>query len=178
MGSSCSGKTTLGRQLNEQLQIPCLDIDAVAWKPNWVMDTPENIKAAFLQFMDGKDSWIMSGNYTKVSLELSWPVATHVIWLNYPLRTLVYRYLKRTTTRIITREKVCGDNYESVYNAIFSEDPLLPWILKHHKGYQQKFDYYRQKRFKDKQWLEVTNTSQLHDITGFFYSAQGNGKGI
>ncbi|MDE2841397.1 MAG: AAA family ATPase, partial [Chloroflexota bacterium] len=35
VGTSCSGKTTLARQLSRALGAPHIELDAIHWKPNW-----------------------------------------------------------------------------------------------------------------------------------------------
>ena len=164
VGISCSGKTTLGRQLSQQLVIPQLDLDDITWLPNWIMRPRPEAKQVLQKFVNEKSSWIISGNYTDISLDVTWPLATHVIWLHYPLRIILYRYFTRTFNRIVTRKPVCNGNYESLYNSFFAEEPLLPWILKNHKKQNERFSQYRNEQFKDKQWIEITNTDQLNKL--------------
>lgn len=41
IGSSGSGKSTLSRQLSNILDIPVYHLDALFWKPNWIMTTKD-----------------------------------------------------------------------------------------------------------------------------------------
>ena len=44
IGSSGSGKSTLSKQLSNILDIPVYHLDALFWKPNWVMITKDEQK--------------------------------------------------------------------------------------------------------------------------------------
>lgn len=164
IGISCTGKTTLGRQLVQQLDIAHLDLDDINWLPNWVMRPTDEAKQLLQEFANNNQSWVISGNYTNISIDITWPLATHVVWLHYPLRTILYRYFTRTYKRIVTKEPVCNGNYESVYNTFFAEEPLLPWILKNHKRQNIRFQQFRAERFKNKHWTEITHTDQLEKL--------------
>lgn len=166
---SCSGKTTLGKRLAEAMQLPVVDLDAISWLPNWIERPREEFRTQLQEFVDHNESWIISGNYTKHTLDVSWPKATHIVRLHFPLRVILYRYFTRTFRRINSREQVCGENYETLYNAIFAEDPLLLWILNGYKRVNRKFDRYMAEDFADKQWIVITDQKQQvtihHSIT-------------
>lgn len=44
IGSSGSGKSTLSRKLSKSLDLPVYHLDALFWKPNWVMTEPDEQK--------------------------------------------------------------------------------------------------------------------------------------
>lgn len=161
IGSSCSGKTSLGKQLHVDMQIPHLDLDEIVWLPNWLKRPNEEAEQLLADFVNMHDSWVITGNYTGMSSSISWPKATHVVWLHYPLHTIMYRYFTRTYKRIITKEPVCNGNYESVYNTFFAEEPLLPWILKHYKRQNDRFRQLQNGHLKDKHWTVIKHNDQL-----------------
>jgi len=93
IGSSGSGKSTLSRQLSNILGIPVYHLDALFWKPNWVMskeDEQIDIQNSLLE----RSEWIIDGNYTGI-LEDRLQLADTVVFLNLPRRICYYRVFKR-----------------------------------------------------------------------------------
>ncbi|MBF0812831.1 DNA topology modulation protein [Staphylococcus saprophyticus] len=93
IGSSGSGKSTLSRQLSEILDIPVYHLDALFWKPNWVMTTKGeqiDIQKSLLE----KRKWIIDGNYTGI-MEDRLQLADTIIFLDLPRRICYYRVFKR-----------------------------------------------------------------------------------
>lgn len=93
IGSSGSGKSTLSRKLSKSLDLPVYHLDALFWKPNWVMTEPdeqEKIQKSLLE----KSDWIIDGNYTGI-LDERLKTADTVIFLDLPRRVCFYRVFKR-----------------------------------------------------------------------------------
>ncbi len=128
IGVSCSGKTTLGSRLGNKLGIPVFDLDEYFWLPNWKILSEQ-------QFRDKVDeltlasSWIVSGNYYSVASH-AWERATDLIWLDYPLRVVLWRGLLRCIKRSVLKQQVCNGNYESFRRHFFTKDSMILWILK------------------------------------------------
>lgn len=76
-------------------------------------------------------AWIADGNYGSVR-ETLWPKATHVVWLNYSLSINLWRGLKRTVMRCLTREELWHGNRESPRRSFMSKDSILVWIATTH----------------------------------------------
>lgn len=63
-GNSGAGKTTLARQLQRQYSLPILDLDCVAWGPEWAQRRPLEASIADVrQFIAAHDNWIIEGCY-------------------------------------------------------------------------------------------------------------------
>lgn len=161
---SCSGKTTLGRELAEKLNLSFLDLDDISWLPHWVQRPKHEFQAELQQFVEEQEEWVISGNYSTETRHITWQNATHIIWLDYQLRTVVWSYFKRTSHRIITKTPVCNGNYESLYNTFFAEEPLLPWILRQHKRYGVKFRRWMEHDLRDKTWIVFNSRSELKNL--------------
>ncbi len=127
VGTSCSGKTVLARQIAEALRIRHVEIDAIHWQPNWEMPTREDFRARVAEATSG-DEWVIDGNYGTVR-DIVWNRATHVVWLNYPFHVVFRRALTRTIRRILTQEKVCGENRESFVESFLHKDGIPPDLL-------------------------------------------------
>ena len=137
IGVTGSGKTTFGENLGRALGIPCTDMDSLYWGPNW---TPR-AKEDFLNEVDRttqENQWILTGNY-RATRSLSWPRATILVWLDYPLHRVFGRLFLRTVKRSWNHELLWGVNKETFgkHLKLWSDDSLFYWLLK---------TYWRRKR--------------------------------
>jgi adenylate kinase family enzyme len=92
------GKTTFSRQLGELLGKRVYHLDAYYWKPNWVEATLEEFAEAQRKIVMDPE-WIIEGNYSN-TWEIRTDRADTIIYLELPLRTCLYRVLKRFFTNI------------------------------------------------------------------------------
>jgi adenylate kinase family enzyme len=129
VGTSCSGKTTFAAALANTLGIPHVELDALHWEPNWKEASSEAMRERVAAAVAG-DSWVVDGNYS-VSRDLVWARADAVIWLDYPLRTILRRYWIRTRRRLLSREEIWPGtgNRERLGNHLVGREGLLWWIL-------------------------------------------------
>jgi adenylate kinase family enzyme len=132
VGTSCSGKTTLARAVARQLGLPYVELDALFWGPGWT-PVPDDEFVDRVRAAVANDAWVVDGGYAKVD-HVKLPRADTVVWLDYPLRTVLWRWVRRTVRRIRTREEFWPGtgNRESVQNAL-RRDGLLWWILSTHR---------------------------------------------
>lgn len=138
LGSSCSGKTTLGKKLAAIKQAKPIDLDDLNWLPGWKNCSTEDLLKKIEKEIWGEDRWIISGNYRNTH-PLTMPQATCVIWLDFPLRIILWRMVKRTLTRIITKEEVCNGNYETIYGAFLDEENLFSYTINTYKDRKKQF---------------------------------------
>ena len=128
VGSTCAGKTTLARHLSALLDIPHVELDALNWEANWVAAQLEVFRQRVEDAVAG-DAWVVDGNYS-AARDLVWPRATALIWLDYPLRTLFWRLLRRTLRRTLTGEELWNGNREQFRVQFLSSDSLFLWLLR------------------------------------------------
>jgi len=129
VGTSSVGKTTFARDLAARLDLPYVELDALYWEPGWTeasSDVMRSRVAAAIQPV----GWVVDGNYGIVR-DLVWARADTVVWLDYPLRTILWRYLTRTLRRIRTGEELWPGtgNRERLSMHLLQRDGLLWWIL-------------------------------------------------
>jgi adenylate kinase family enzyme len=93
IGSGGAGKSTLARKLSEITGIPVYHLDAILWKPNWVM-TPKDEQRDIQQKLIMKEHWIIDGNYGG-TLDIRLDAADTIIFLDLPWYICMYRALKR-----------------------------------------------------------------------------------
>jgi adenylate kinase family enzyme len=91
--SAGAGKSTFARRLGERTGIEVTHLDRLFWKPGWVEASIEEFSEAQRQVVQN-DEWIIEGNYTG-TFDIREPHADTVIYLELPLRTCLYRVLKR-----------------------------------------------------------------------------------
>lgn len=129
IGSSGSGKTTVARRIATALGIAHVELDAIHWGPNWVErpDFAERVRELALT-----DRWVIEGNYRKVR-ELLWQRAEAIVWLNLPLRIILYRAIIRTVRRIRSGETTHGGNRETLFRALLSPNGVPWWVLRSHR---------------------------------------------
>jgi adenylate kinase family enzyme len=127
VGTSSVGKSTLAASIAAVLQVPHVELDSLYWEPNWTA-TPHDVLRERLGSAIAGDGWVVDGNYA-MARDLVWARADAVVWLDLPLRTILWRYLRRTLRRVTRREELWGGNRERLSMHLFSRDSLLWWIL-------------------------------------------------
>jgi adenylate kinase family enzyme len=127
VGTSSVGKSILAASIAAMLQVPHVELDALHWEPNWT-GAPHEVLRERLRTAIAGDGWVVDGNYAMVR-DLVWARAEAVVWLDLPLRTVLWRYLRRTVRRVSRREELWGGNRERLSMHLFSRDSLLWWML-------------------------------------------------
>lgn len=127
VGTTGSGKSTLGETLERKCRIPHIELDALFWGPNWTAATPdlfrERVTAAVAQ-----EKWVANGNYRAVR-PIVWQRADTVIWLDYSLAFILQRLFVRTIKRLRTNQELWNGNHESWRTHFLSRDSLFLWAL-------------------------------------------------
>jgi len=132
VGTSCSGKTTLARELARRLDLPYVELDALFWGRAWT-PVPSALFRRRVARAAGADRWVLDGGYSPVR-DLIWSRADTVVWLDYPMATVLGRWARRTASRIRSGEEFWPGtgNRESLHHAL-QRDGLLVWILTTHR---------------------------------------------
>ena len=134
IGNSASGKSTLAERLALLLDADFVELDALNWLPNWVglnETDPEELLRRFKEATRG-DRWVVAGSYTRLSKEAFWSRLDTVIWLDLPVRVLIWRVLRRSWKRWRSKELLWGTNVERFWPHLAvwrGEDSLVYWIL-------------------------------------------------
>lgn len=128
VGVAGSGKTTLAAALAARLGAPLVELDALHWQANW---QPAD-RMEFRRCVDAATTapgWVIDGNYSKVR-DLIWGRAEMLVWLDYPLATVLWQLLKRSVRRIASREELWNGNREDVRGMFFSRDSLFLYVFR------------------------------------------------
>jgi adenylate kinase family enzyme len=156
VGISCTGKTTLAKQLHARLGLTYTDLDNLHWLPGWQERPIEELREQVKQIVK-QPQWIIAGNYQRTQ-DLSWPRAELIIWLDLPLWTIYRRLLQRTLTRLIWKEPCCNGNYESWKMAFFSRQSLFFWVK---ETAQRTRNRYRERLGDTPQMVRVRSAQQV-----------------
>lgn len=137
VGQSCAGKTTLARRLADTVELPFVELDALFWGPDW-QPVPTDVFRARVADALRTDEWVADGGY-QVARDIIWDRVDTVVWLDYPIRTVLGRWARRTLSRIRTQEEFWPGtgNRESLRN-VLRRDGLLWWILTSHAGKRRR----------------------------------------
>lgn len=85
LGGSGVGKSTLARQLGNELAIDTIiHIDDIFWQLGWIELDDQSLHQQIKQKIRDKENWIIDGNYTRLN-SLLLPMTTHLIIIHPPL---------------------------------------------------------------------------------------------
>jgi adenylate kinase family enzyme len=138
VGTSSSGKTTFARTLAARLGVPHVELDALHWEKGWTEAPDEVMRQRVEQAIAGPE-WVVDGGYTVIR-DILWARAEAVVWLDFPLRTILRRYAVRTRRRIRTREELWPGtgNRETLSNSLL-RGGLLWWILSTYRRRRREY---------------------------------------
>ncbi len=163
IGCSCAGKTSFARGLANELGIPNIELDALHWLPDWVQRPTKDFRELADQAVV-PERWVADGNYSQVR-DIVWQRATCLIWLNYPFRVVFWRALRRTLTRVFTRQAVHSGNRESFRRVFLHNDSILWWVITtYHKRRREFPEIFRQHHFS---FLKVIEFKSQRDADEF-----------
>ena len=99
------------------------------WEADW-REAPDDVMRERVERATGGETWVVDGNYSVVR-EIVWSRAEAVIWLDLPLRTVLWRYAARTQRRISSGQEIWPGtgNRERLSMHLLQRDGLFWWIL-------------------------------------------------
>jgi adenylate kinase family enzyme len=157
VGTSCSGKTTLGGALSRLLDAPHTELDRLYWGPGWT-PCPRDEFRRLVQVAVAEPRWVIDGNYSAVR-DLVWGRASALIWLNYPLTLVFPRAVWRTLRRILTQEALFSGNRETF--ALNDPDWIPWWVLRTYRRRRREIpEFLSQPQYAHLQALEFTHPAQ------------------
>jgi adenylate kinase family enzyme len=130
-----SGKSTMARRISEITGIPWTSVDDMAWLPNWV-PADDDWQVEQITLICAGDEWILDTAYGKW-IDIPLEKADLIVALDYPRWFSFWRLLKRTVSRIRTRESICNGNVET-WSKACDADSILLWHMKSWKRKRQR----------------------------------------
>jgi adenylate kinase family enzyme len=135
MGGSCTGKTTVSRELARRLGLPHIELDALHHDSGW-REAPADVfqQRVLVAFEAAADGWVADGNYRSKLGSLVLERADTAVILEPPFRVVFGRALRRTIGRTITREELWNGNREQ-FRHLFTRYWIPWWVLRTHRHY-------------------------------------------
>jgi adenylate kinase family enzyme len=165
IGTTSSGKSTLGARLAELLEVPFVELDALFWKPGWVESSDEEFFPKIVEATSG-DEWVVAGSYSRTR-ELYWSRLDTVIWLDLPLALSVVRIVRRSWRRSRNRELLWGTNYERFWPQlkVWSQDSLINWaVTSRRRARQRNFEAMADPRWSHLRWLQFRSQREVDEF--------------
>lgn len=120
-GISGAGKTTLARKLAARWELPRWELDALHHGEKWV---PRPEFEPDVRRFAAQDRWVTEDQYHRILGDLLWEHADTVIWLDLPRRTIMWRVVRRSVSRAITRQELWNGNRERVSTWLRPDHPI------------------------------------------------------
>ena len=127
VGTSGSGKTTLAGRLADMLGVAHVELDALHWEADWQEADVAVFRSRVEKALES-DSWVVDGNYSRAR-DIVWSKADTVVWLDYPLSTILSRLFTRTFRRAFTQEQLWNGNRENLRSVLFGKESLFLWAI-------------------------------------------------
>lgn len=139
IGATCSGKSTLARKVANKLELNHVELDGLQWGPNGTA-VPSDVLCEKVERATRSPGWVTDGNYS-ITRHILWPRAEAVIWLDYPLSTILPRLMRRTWKRLWAQEKLWNVNRERLVDQFMlrSDRWLSIWLFKSHKRRKREY---------------------------------------
>jgi adenylate kinase family enzyme len=129
--ASGNGKTTVGRELAQRIDVPFVELDSLVHGPGWA-ETPDAELRRLVEPILAGHGWVVDGVYRRKLGDLVLESADTVIWLDLPIRVWLPRLLRRTNRRIRGDETLWNDNRESWRTALVGRESLFVWAVRSH----------------------------------------------
>jgi hypothetical protein len=116
LGCSGSGKSTLAVALAARLGLPFVPTDDIYWRGAWQPTPPDEVRA-WLRGTTMRENWVLDGNFD-AQRDLAWSRANLIVWLDFPLPTVMLRVLRRNLTWWLTGATVWGGQRMTLRKAV------------------------------------------------------------
>ncbi len=127
-GVTGSGKSTAALALGKELGLPVhLTDEEFGWLPNWVQRPADDMRR-LAGAAASEPEWVFDTAYGAFR-DLVEPHADVIVGLDYPRWLSLARLMRRTLSRIVTRQEMCNGNTEN-WRAIFSSESIILWHFK------------------------------------------------
>ncbi len=159
IGYSGSGKSTLSRRLGRRFKLPVLFLDQVHWLPGWKEQEPREEAFQVEAFMDDHDSWVIDGNYSRLSFQRRMEEADHIIFMNFNRFACFMRILRRYVRASgRSRPSMTRDCPEKL------DREFIRWILHDGRTRAHKKSYANVKKSYGSKVIVIKNQKQLSDF--------------
>jgi adenylate kinase family enzyme len=121
------------------LGAPHVELDSIFHQPGWTPLGEEEFRARVAE-ATAADRWVVDGNYSVVH-EIVWDNADGVVWFDLPYATVLFRTIRRTLRRTMTRQELWNGNREPFSNlwSLNPEKSIIAWAATRHGVYRRRY---------------------------------------
>ena len=169
VGITGSGKSTLGKKLSAETSLPYFELDGFFHNKDWVPTPIPEFKAKIEEILnENPTGWIIDGNYLSKLDGLVLDQADVVIWFNLSKRVVMYRIIKRSLHRVITRKRLWNGNRETLRTLVHPNPDInvVLWAWSQYKNFQSIFAAHKVRAKSSQKWIELTKRSETWTILG------------
>lgn len=173
MGCSGSGKSTLAARLELELGYPWIELDGYFHQANWQPKDGAIFKAEIETILNQSEKsasgWIVDGNYGSKLDSLVSARADVVIWFNLPKSKVMYRVVKRSLKRALTRQELWNGNREEVINLLKwnPEYNILRWSWTQFDSYRKTLIEAARTAPSHQKWIEITSAGDIEEAVAY-----------
>ncbi len=162
VGTAGSGKTTFAKRLAAARKLPCIEMDALFWKPDWTEAADDEFFPKLEAAVAG-DDWVLDGNYSR-SRPIKWARVDVVVFIDLPFLQTIGRVTARTLRRSLSGEELWPGtgNRETLGQSFFSRDSIVLWAMQHHSS--NRVRYRDPEYYADYQPLEVLHLESARAV--------------
>ncbi|HEY6738444.1 MAG TPA: adenylate kinase [Actinopolymorphaceae bacterium] len=126
-GVTGSGKSTMAATIGQATSLPYHAVDDLMWEADWTPVAVDEQRRRITAIC-AEPEWVLDSAYGKwrdvvlARVEL-------IVALDYPRWLSMWRLIRRTFHRVVTREPVCNGNRESLRSAL-SRRSIIWWHVK------------------------------------------------
>ncbi len=135
--SGC-GKTTVGRELAQRLNVPFVELDAIHHRAGWDEMPADELRSAVKPLV-AREAWVIDGGYRGKIGDLVLERADTIVWLDLPRRVWLPRLLRRTVRRVVRGEELWNGNRETLRGAFWGRDALIPFALRTYPSRRRRY---------------------------------------
>lgn len=157
-GCPGSGKSTLGKNLSNKLNLKVYHLDNIYWKPNWVNISREEFDEKLKELLEEK-SYIIEGNYNR-TLDLRLEECDFAIYLDFNRLTCLFSVIKRY---FMYKNRTRDDITVGCDEALDKE--FINYVWNFNKNHRK--DYYRKLEKMNKDYIVLRNRRQVKKIVKY-----------
>jgi adenylate kinase family enzyme len=153
VGTSGSGKSTVGRTLAAHLGVAFIELDAIRHQADWVELPDPEFRSRVAALVEG-ERWVIDGTYAVVR-DLVWGRATTIVWLDLPRWQVMRQVVWRSVSRALTGAVLWNGNRERWGMLLTAEHPIR-WAWRTYHGRRRHYE-----AALDARWVRLRSRAEV-----------------